>query len=202
MYGWWVLLQSWGTMRLSDRRGLSLADISFTDGNLTGLLRRTKTTGTGQNVTTKPVRVDAESYISSALWLSVGRQILTNMAPIQRDHLLPAPASAYDCCLRSEPRYALGFAMQSRLLASLIDCKGDKVLTAETAGFWTPHSGRSFLPSCTAALGFPKEEHPRAATHSQERQNFVSLQCRRLCPRRLRGPEGDILLAGNHDPAG
>ena len=29
MYGWWVLLQSWGTMRFSDHRGLSPADISF-----------------------------------------------------------------------------------------------------------------------------------------------------------------------------
>ena len=37
MYGWWVLLQSWGTMRFSDHRGLSPADISFEDGSLTGL---------------------------------------------------------------------------------------------------------------------------------------------------------------------
>ena len=36
--------------------------------------------------------------------------------------------------------------------------KGAKVLTAEATLFWTPRSGRSFLPSCTAALGFPKEE--------------------------------------------
>ena len=37
MYGWWVLLQSWGTMRFSDHRGLSPADISFTDGSLIDL---------------------------------------------------------------------------------------------------------------------------------------------------------------------
>ena len=37
MYGWWVLLQSWGTIRFSDHRGLSPAYIRFTDGNLTRL---------------------------------------------------------------------------------------------------------------------------------------------------------------------
>ena len=65
MCGWWVLLQSWGTMRFSDHRGLSPADISFTDGSLTGLLRRTKTTGTDKNESARPVRVDARSLISS-----------------------------------------------------------------------------------------------------------------------------------------
>ena len=38
-YGWW----SWGTMRFSDHRGLSPADISLEDGSLTGLLRRGRT---------------------------------------------------------------------------------------------------------------------------------------------------------------
>ena len=158
MYGWWVLLQSWGTMRFSDHRGLSPADISFADGSLTGLLRRTKTTGTDKNVSARPVRVDASSFISTPQWLSVGWQILCELAPFKRDYLLPAPAGAYDSCLRTELRYALGYAIQNRLLARLVDDKGATVLTAEATMFWTPHSGRSFLPSCTQALGFPKEE--------------------------------------------
>ena len=78
--------------------------------------------------------------------------------PFQRDCLLPAPSGAYDICLRTELRYALGYAIQNRLLASLADNEGAKALIAEATVFWTPHSGRSFLPSCTAALGFPKDE--------------------------------------------
>ena len=135
MYGWWVLLQSWGTMRFSDHRGLSAADISFTDGSLTGLLRRTKTTGTDKNVSARPVRVDSSSFISSPQWLSAGWQILSDLAPFRRDYLLPAPAGAYDSCLRTELRYALGCAIQNRLLASLVDSKGAKVLTAEATVF-------------------------------------------------------------------
>ena len=152
MYGWWVLLQCWGTMRFSDHSGLSLADISLEDGSLTGLLRGTKTTGTDKNVSARPVRVDASSFISSPQWPSAGWQILDELAPFQRDYLLPAPAGACDSCLRSELRYALGYAIQNRLLASFV-----KVLTAEAMVFWTPHSGRPFLPSCTGT-GFPKEE--------------------------------------------
>ena len=114
--------------------------------------------GTHKNVSARPVRVDASSFISSPQWLSAGWQILNELAPFQRDHLLPAPAGLYDSCLRMEFRYALVYAIQNRLLASLVDSKGAKVLTAEATVFWTPHSGRSFLLSCTAALGFPREE--------------------------------------------
>ena len=94
MYGWWVLLQSWGTMRFSDHRGLSPTDISFEDGSLTGLSSRTKTTGTDKNVSARPVRGDASSFISSPLGLSAGWKILNELAPFQGDYLLPAPAGA------------------------------------------------------------------------------------------------------------
>ena len=44
----YMRIQSWGTMRFSDHRGLSPADISFANGSLTGLLRRTKNHRHGQ----------------------------------------------------------------------------------------------------------------------------------------------------------
>ena len=46
--------------------------------------------------------------VSSPHWLSAGRQILNVLTQFQRDYLLAAPAGAYDSCLRSELRYALG----------------------------------------------------------------------------------------------
>ena len=52
-----------------------------------------------------------------------------------------------------ELRYDLGYAMQSRLLARLVDGEGTKILTAAATVFWTPH-WESYLPCCTAALGF------------------------------------------------
>ena len=201
MYGWWVLLQSWGTMRFSDHRGLSAADITLKDGSLTGLLRRTKTTGTDKNVSARPVRVDASSFISSPQWLSAGWQILNELVPFQRDYLLPAPAGAHDSCLRTELRYALGYVIQNRLLASLVDSKGAEVLTAEATVFWTPHSVRSFLPSCTAALGFPKEErgnlggwsHQESDTCARTARLRISSVQKSVTNVIARGPEGDRL---------
>ena len=167
--------------------------------------------GTYKNVSARPVRVDASSFISSPQWLSAGWQILNELAPFQRDHLLPAPAGAYDSCLRMELRYVLGYAIQNRLLASLVDSKGAKVLTAEATVFWTPHSGRSFLLSCTAALGFPREERdyfggwsPQASdTHARTAKPGISsiqrsvFGCDRAGPRRRQARR-----AGKHDPAG
>ena len=36
--------------------------------------------------------------------------------------------------------------------------EGNAVSTRVSTSFWTPHSARAFLPSCTEALGVPKEE--------------------------------------------
>ena len=36
--------------------------------------------------------------------------------------------------------------------------EGNAVFTRVSTSFWTPHSARAFLPSCTKALGVPKEE--------------------------------------------
>ena len=188
-------------MCFSDHRGLSPADIPFEDGSLTGVLRRTKTTGIDKNVSARPVRVDANSFISTALWLSVGWQILNELVPFQRDYHLPAPPGAFDSCLRTELRCALGYAIQNRLLASLADNKGAKVLTADATVFWTPHSGRSFLPSCTAALGFPKEERdnlggwsPKESdTYARTAKLRISSMQRTVSNVIARGPEGDRL---------
>ena len=153
----------------------------------------------------------ASSFISSPQWLSARWQILNELAPFQRDCLLPAPAGAYDSCLRTERRYALGYATQNRLFTSLVDSKGANVLTAEATVFWTPHSDRSFLPSCTAALGFPKEERdclggwsPTGERHHCEDGEAphlvnaeICFECDRAGPRRRQARR-----ARKHDPAG
>ena len=193
MYGWWVLLQSWGTMRFSDHRGLSPADISFADGSLTGLH--------GQESV-------CEASESGRKFIHLYTPVaLSGMAdPVRAGHLQKglspsAPAGAYDSCLRTELRYALGYAIQNRLLARLVDDKGATVLTAEAMMFWTPHSGRSFLPSCTQALGFPKEErdflggwsHQGSDTYARTAKLRISSMQKSVSKVIAQGPEGDRL---------
>ena len=53
--------------------------------------------------------------------------------------------------------YAAGFAILNRLLCALQFPESQR-LVPQVAHFWTPHSGRSFMPSCAAALGFEKSQ--------------------------------------------
>ena len=141
----------------------------------------------------------------------MGWQIRCELAPFKRDYLLPAPAGAYDSCLRTELRYALGYAIQNRLLARLVDDKCATVLTAEATMFWTPHSGRSFLPSCTQALGFPKDERDFLSgwslqgsdTYSRTAKLRISSMQKSVSKVIAQGPEGDRLGERESiDPAG
>ena len=78
--------------------------------------------------------------------------MLTSIADFQRDYLLPAPATNYQGCLRREIRYDTAFAIQRKVLSS------QKIGGEGPLQFWTPHSGRTFMPSATAALGIEKGE--------------------------------------------
>ena len=55
IFGWWVLLQSWGTVRFSDHRGLVPKQITVDDTGFTGVLSRSKTLGTDKTVGSRPV---------------------------------------------------------------------------------------------------------------------------------------------------
>ena len=74
-----------------------------------------------------------------------------------RDYLIPSPTTNCNGCLSSELRYDTAYAVQNRVLYFLRK-EGTPVFTRVSTSFWTPHSARAFLPSCTKALGVPKEE--------------------------------------------
>ena len=154
IYSWWVLLQSWGTMRFSDHRGLNPADITVQGNSLVPRLTRSKTTGDDKDVAFRLVHVSDCCFFVSPSWLCTGWSLLKSLADFPRDFLLPAPCQG---CLTQELRFDIGFSMQQRVLASL------RIGTAapfskSVVPFWTPHSARSFLPSATAALGVQREQ--------------------------------------------
>ena len=84
-------------------------------------------------------------------WLT----LLQKLAPHDRDYLLPSPATALAGCSRTEIRYDTAYALQGRLMYLLRDADGH-FLTRSAPHFWTPHSGRNFLPSAASALDFDK----------------------------------------------
>ena len=155
--GWWVLLQSWGTLRFSDHRGLLPKQITVDNTGFTGVLSRSKTLGSDKTVGSRPVFVHAVCYVRERNWLSVGWKTLSETANLDRDYLLPVPTSSLQGCLPAELLYVAGFALLNRLLFALQFSESQR-LVPQVAHFWTPHSGRSFMPSCAAALGFEKSQ--------------------------------------------
>ena len=49
------------------------------------------------------------------------------------------------------------FAIQSQIV-SLLTYRGQRIFRASTGHYYTPHSGRNFMPSATAVLGFSKSD--------------------------------------------
>ena len=157
VYAWWVLVQNWATLRFSDHRGLDPSSISVSCGELVAKLTRSKTIGPDKNIHSRPVFVSACCYITVSGWMSTGWELLNSLAEFRRDYLLPAPAANLTGALQAELRYDTGFAILSRTLAALRLNDGSE-FPLSLASFWTPHSGRTFMPSSTAALQFPTEE--------------------------------------------
>ena len=50
----------------------------------------------------------------------------------------------------------MGSAIQTRVLSIL---KIERLLRHRVVHYWTPHSGRNFLPTATATVGYQKQEH-------------------------------------------
>ena len=62
-YAWWILVQSWGTLRFDDYRSIKPKDVSFTGGSMSALLTRSKTLGSDRAVNSRRV------YINSCCFL-------------------------------------------------------------------------------------------------------------------------------------
>ena len=157
VYAWWILVQSWGTMRFSNHRGLKPSDVQVTGNTMAAKLTISKTTGDDKDVAFRMVHILSCCFLSAPSLLSTGWALLKSLADFPRYFLLPALPSNCSGCLQKELRYDIGSAMQNRVLSSLRFADQNS-LTRSVASFWTPHSARTFLPSATAALGVPKEQ--------------------------------------------
>ena len=117
-----------------------------------------------------PKSLDLISTSISALWsfiprhscntnigcLSVGAAV--EGAPYERDYLLPAPTNNFRGFQNKELKYPTAFAVQSQLV-SLASYRGLKVFQSTNRHYYNRHSGRNFMPSATAVLGFSNRNH-------------------------------------------
>ena len=144
-------------MRFSDHRGLLPSDVKCSGGSLQTKLSPSKTLGADREVQSRLVYIDQACFIALPERLMQGWDLLTSIANFKRDYLLPSPSENFQGCIHKELRYDTAFAIQHRVLLTLT-ADGEQLFAPHMPQFWTPHSGRTFLPSAAAALGCDKAE--------------------------------------------
>ena len=154
---WWLLVQSWGTLRFDDHRGLLPREFVVTSTGLQARLTRSKVSGSDKHLNYRTVIIHPSAYVQRESWLSVGWKLLQESAPHERDYLLPAPTNNYQGFKVKESKYSTAFAVQTKII-STATYRGLKVFGNSTGPYYTPHSGRNFMPSAASVLGFTKSE--------------------------------------------
>ena len=155
-YAFWRCLESWAALRFSDHRGLSPQLCTLTESALKGTLSRTKTTGSDKKVQSRVLHVDRRCWLLHPEWMPVGWKLWSDSAPWERDFFLPVPTKSMDRWERYECKYAEATVL-SQVLEDSLSVNGEKLLCTGVPGrLWREHSPRSFLPSCTGCLRYPK----------------------------------------------
>ena len=68
IYAWWILVQSWGTLRFDDHRGIKPRDVSFVGGSLSARLTRSETLGSDRSVGSRQIFISASCVIARREW--------------------------------------------------------------------------------------------------------------------------------------
>ena len=123
------------------------------------------------------VVIDKNCFVQRDGWMSAGWSLLCREAPFERDFLIPAPTGNYGSCKKQQLKYAVGSAIQTRVLSIL--SIGGEPLFRHRAHYWTPHSGWNFLPSATGALGYQKQERDLLGEWSAQGSEWFSRLARR-----------------------
>ena len=69
---WWLLLQSWATLRFFDHRGITPTEVSVSFSGLNGKLTRTKVSGPDKRHNFRLLVVHPSAYVHQKDWLVIG----------------------------------------------------------------------------------------------------------------------------------
>ena len=114
--------------------------------------RTRKTLGSDRIVTMRLLVIDKDCFVQRDGWMSAGWSLLCREAPFERDYLIPAPTGNYGSCKKQELKYAVGSAIQTRVL-SILSIGAEPLFRHRVVHCWIPHSGWNFMPSAAGALG-------------------------------------------------
>ena len=156
--GAWVkLVKVWASFRFDDIAHLRLDTVRYYDERLSGMMKRTKTTGAGKRVKDLPFHVGKEAWVDDSSWLRIGWEIARS-AILKGGLLIPAGSSGPSVEDDVVMTYAEAVAWSTEVLGALKNEGGGALIPHGWERFWTEHSERSTLTSGLAALGVRKTD--------------------------------------------
>ena len=157
--GAWVrLLKIWSSLRFDDVAHLRKDMVCVYDRKLSGLMKRTKTTGGGKRVKELPFHVSTEAWVQYEGWLTEGLQALGRALGGNYELMVPAGTSKGDVTGGEVMAYQEAVAWSTEVMQDLRDEKGEQLIPHGWERYWTEHSERATMPSALAALGIEKSE--------------------------------------------
>ena len=122
---WWMLLQSWATLRFDDHRGMVPSDLVVSENGLVGRLTRSKVSGPDKKLNYRLLIVHSSAYVQHKDWLVSGWELLKKEAPYSRDYLLPAPSNNFRVFKKegTEVRYSFRHTIADHIVAILSRAK-------------------------------------------------------------------------------
>jgi hypothetical protein len=139
--GAWVkLLKIWASLRFDDMAHMRWDMVWVYDGKLSGLLKRTKTTGGGKRVKELPFHVAADAWVGEVSWLETGMQLLGGPRGKAAELVIPAGLSQGEACEGMVMTYQEAVAWSAEVLQELRDEKGDPLIPHGWERYWTEHS--------------------------------------------------------------
>ena len=163
IYCWYRLVKVWTGMRFSDTCGLENNTMELNRYGLTGVLKKTKTTGPGKKVQLLRVWVSHECWLVQEEWLEEGFNLWTTMSQeagiMDRDYMLPCPSKGKEGFGNRMVTYALASRFSQALFLDLrTEYEGARVpLMSEGLGtIFTEHSERTTMRTWAEAAGVPE----------------------------------------------
>ena len=154
---WAKLLKVWASFRFDDLAHLRVEAVKYYDERLSGLMKRTKTTGAGKRVKDLPFHIGRDAWIDDSSWLKAGWEIARS-AVLREGLLLPAGSSGPGVEDGLVMSYQEAVSWSSEVMGALKGPDGEALIPHGWERFWTEHSERSTLSSGLATLGVAKTD--------------------------------------------
>ena len=157
--GAWIrLVKIWASLRFDDVAHLKQSMLKSYEGKLSGLMRRTKTTGAGKRVKELPLHVSKEAWVKHPDWLTKGMVALGKITGGPSELLVPAGTSIGNPSDDRVMTYQEAVAWSTCVMDTMEAEHGGKLIPDGWSQFWTEHSERATMASCLASIGVPKPE--------------------------------------------